>query len=68
MRRFLFNPAVLSSVFAVVPLIKSTATQRRRWKIVLMYIAWGIGIAVAIASVLDDIDEARDEELGILTK
>ncbi|MGO2110149.1 MAG: hypothetical protein ACTH31_00885 [Pseudoclavibacter sp.] len=65
MRKFLTNGAVLSSIFSVVPLIRQTATQRRKWKLTLMWIAWGIGVAVAIASVLDDIDEAREAELEL---
>lgn len=63
MRKFITNGAVLSSIFAIVPLIKNTATQRRNWKVILMWVAWGLGIAIAIASVLDDIDEAREAEL-----
>ncbi|GGA64538.1 hypothetical protein GCM10011490_13970 [Pseudoclavibacter endophyticus] len=63
MRKFITNGAVLSSVFAIVPLLRQTATQRRKWKVALMWLAWGVGVAVAVASVLDDIDEAREAEL-----
>lgn len=62
MRKFLTNGAVVSAVLAVVPLIRQTASQRRRWKTVLMWAAWAIGVAVAVASVLDDVDEAREAE------
>lgn len=68
MRKFLTSGAMLSSVFAVVPLIRQTATERRRWKIALLWIAWGLGVAVAVATVLDDIDEARDAELELSGK
>lgn len=65
MRKFLTNGALISSVIGVIPLIRQTATQRRKWKVALMWIAWGINVAVAIASVLDDIDDARDSELEL---
>lgn len=68
MRKFLTSGALLSSVFSVVPLIRQTSTERRRWKIVLLWVAWGIGVAVAVASVLDDIDEARENELELTGK
>lgn len=68
MRKFLTNGALLSSVFAVVPVIRQTTTERRRWKVALLWIAWGIGVAVAVASVLDDIDDAREAELELTGK
>ena len=63
MRKFITNGAVLSAVFGIVPLVKQTATQRRRWRTVLMWISWGVTVAIAVAGVLDDIDEAREREL-----
>lgn len=68
MRKFITNGAVLSAVFAIIPLIRQSATQRRRWKTGLMWLAWGIGVAVAVASVLDDIDEAREVEFELTRK
>lgn len=64
MRKFLTNGALLSAVFSVVPLLRRSSTERRRWKIVLLWVAWGISVALAVATVLDDIDEARERELG----
>ncbi|KAB1659520.1 aminoacyl-histidine dipeptidase [Pseudoclavibacter chungangensis] len=60
MRKFLMNGAVLSSIFAVVPVIRRTSTSHRRWAVALLWIGWGIGVAVAIAGVLDDADDEHD--------
>ena len=68
MRKFLTNGAILSAVFSIVPLIKQTATQRRKWTVILMWIAWAISVAVAVSTVLDDIDDAREAELEIVRK
>lgn len=65
MRKFLTNGAVISAVFGIVPLIRAASTQRRRWKVALMWVSWGISVAVAIATVLDDIDDAREAELEL---
>ena len=60
MRKFIFNFSVLSSLFGAVGLAKSTAQGPRDWRLILLWIAWGINVAIAVGTV---IEETRDGEL-----
>lgn len=63
MRKFFTNGALVSSIFGIVGVIRQSSTERRKWKVALLWLAWGIGVAIAVAGVLDARDEAREREL-----
>jgi len=60
MRKFIFNFSVLSALFGAVGLTKSTAQGPRDWRLILLWIAWGINVAIAVGTV---VEETRDQEL-----
>ena len=60
MRKFIFNFSVLSSLFGAVGLAKSTASGPRDWRLALLWVAWGINVAIAVGTV---IEQNKDHEL-----
>jgi hypothetical protein len=60
MRKYLFSGAVLSSILGGVGIIRATAAGPRDWRLLLMWIAWGASLAIAIGTVAD---ESKREEL-----
>jgi hypothetical protein len=59
-RKFIFNFSVLSALFGAVGLAKTTTQGPRDWKLILMWIAWGINVAIAVGSVAE---QAKNDEL-----
>ena len=59
-RKFIFNFTVLSTLFGAVGLAKTTATGPRDWRLILMWIAWGLNVAIAVGTVAE---RAKDDEL-----
>lgn len=60
MRKFIFNFSVLSALFGAVGLVRTTTTGPRDWRLILMWIAWGINVAIAVGTVAE---KAKDQEL-----
>ncbi|MBN9605045.1 MAG: hypothetical protein J0G30_00330 [Actinomycetales bacterium] len=60
MRKFLFNTSVLSAVFGVIGIARTTASGPRDWRLVLMWIGWATNVAIAVGTVIED---SRADEL-----
>ncbi len=60
MRKFIFNFSVLSALFGAVGLAKTTSSGPRDWKLLLMWISWGINVAIAVGTVAE---QAKNNEL-----
>ena len=60
MRKYVFNTSVLSSVFGILGLAKTTKNGPRDWRLVLLWLAWGIGVAIAVGTVIEKNKEAED--------
>lgn len=60
MRKYLFNGAIIGSIFHGIGTLKSTASGPRDWRLVLTWVAWGATLAVAVGTV---VIENRKEEL-----
>lgn len=54
MRKYLLNGAILSSVFGAVGVIKTSKDGPRDWRLALMWISWGISVAIAVGTVIED--------------
>ena len=61
MRKFLTNGAILSSVFGIVGVVRQTSMETKRWRAVLVWLAWGISTALAISAVMDDANQKKLE-------
>ena len=62
MRRFLLNFGVLSSLVGAVGVTKQTISGPRDWRLILMWIAWVIGVALAVGTVIENSREADELE------
>lgn len=62
MRKFIFNFSVLSALFGAVGLARTTTAGPRDWKLVLMWVSWGINVAIAIGTVAEQAKEGELEE------
>ncbi len=64
MRKYLFSGTLLSAVFGGWGVLQTTRqSPRRDWKLVLMWISWGLSVAIAVGTVIDrsrDADELED--------
>ena len=60
MRKFLFNTSVLSAAFGVFGLVQATRKQPRDWRLALMWVSWGLTVAIAVGTVIQD---AKQDEL-----
>lgn len=62
MRKFIFNFSVLSALFGAVGLARATAQGPRDWRLILMWIGWGINVAIAVGAVAEQAKEHELEE------
>lgn len=59
MRKLLFNASVLGAVFGGFTAVRATLRGPRDWRLILVWLGWGISVALAVADVLA---EAKEEE------
>ncbi len=62
MRKYILNSSIISSVIGAVGVVQTTRKGPRDWRLILMWVSWGITVALAIGSVLQQDEDAR--ELG----
>lgn len=62
MRRFIFNTGILSAVFGVWGVVRATRKGPRDWRLVLMWISWGLTMALAVGAVVEQSREERQLE------
>lgn len=60
MRKFIFNTSVLSSLFGAVGVVQASRKGPRDWRLILMWIAWGCSVAIAVGTV---VEESKNKEL-----
>lgn len=63
MRKYLLNGAILSAVASVVPAVKTTQESKSTLRIIATWVTVAATIALAVAAVREQADEARLEEL-----
>lgn len=61
-RRFIFNTSILSAVFGVWGVVQATRKGPRDWRLVLMWIGWGIAVAIAVGTVIEQSRERQELE------
>lgn len=54
MRRFIFNTSILSALFSGFGVVKATRSGPRDWRLILMWISWGLAVAIAVGTVVQD--------------
>lgn len=62
MRKYLFSGSMLSAVFGGWGTLQTTRKGPRDWRLILMWISWGLSIAIAVGTVLQNEREANELE------
>jgi len=60
MRKFLFNGTLLSAIAGGWGTFQATRQGPRDWRLILMWISWGLAVAIAVGTVIKDADESYD--------
>lgn len=64
MRKFLFNASVLGALFGGISALRATLRGPRDWRLILVWLGWGIAVTLAVADVVAESKEAEaDAEL-----
>ncbi|MCU1479025.1 MAG: hypothetical protein JWQ64_3718 [Subtercola sp.] len=62
MRKYIFNTSIIGAVASGFAVIQTTRKGPRDWRLLLMWVSWGLTIALAVGSVLQDDRDARELE------
>jgi hypothetical protein len=62
-RKFILNPGFLAALASGIGVVKMTREGPRDWRLGLLWASWGIGVALAVGSVIDEDKRVRAEEL-----
>ncbi len=54
MRKFLFNGSMISAIFGAWGVIQTTRRGPRDWRLALMWVSWGISVAIAVGTVVQE--------------
>jgi hypothetical protein len=60
MRKYILNVGVLSAVFSLFGLTRTTISGPRDWRLVLLWISALAGIGLAVGTVIEKNKEAED--------
>lgn len=63
MRKYLLNVGVLSALAGAVGIAKATQEAPKDWRTYLLWASWGIGVALAVGTVVQKDRQVRLEEL-----
>ena len=61
MRKFIFNTSVIGAVFGIFGVVQATRRGPRDWRLLLAWISWGLTVAIAVGTVVEDA-KARELE------
>ena len=62
MRKYIFSGTVVSALFGGVSTVQATRNGPRDWRLIAMWVSWGLSVAVAVGTV---IEESRDNSLSL---
>ena len=62
MRRFIFNTSILSALFGVWGVAQATRKGPRDWRLILMWVSWGLTVAIAVGTVITEANASRELE------
>lgn len=66
MRKFLFNGAILSAAVHAVSVINTTRKGPRDWRLALMWASWGISVAIAVGTIIEDQKKIGDPAFQLI--
>jgi len=63
LRKFIFSGTMLSAVVGGWGVLQTTRKGPRDWRLILMWVSWGLSVAIAVGTVIQqahDADELED--------
>ncbi len=60
MRKYLFNKQMISAVLSGVSTLKIAKAGPRDWRLGLLAVIWGLGVAVTVGTIAIEAREAKD--------
>lgn len=54
MRKYLFNGSIISAAVSAVSVINATRKGPHDWRLALMWASWGISVAIAVGTIIED--------------
>jgi hypothetical protein len=65
MRKYIFNTAMFGVLFGGVSAARQTIKGPRNWRTILMWIGWGISVAIAVGEIQEEArEQAELDEYG----
>jgi hypothetical protein len=65
MRKYIFNTAMLGVLFGGVSAARQTIKGPRNWRTILVWIGWGISVAIAVGEIQEQArEQAELDEYG----
>lgn len=62
MRKYLFSRTLLSAVFGGWGILQTTRKGPKDWRLLLMWISWGLSVAIAVGTVIEKSHDAEQLE------
>jgi hypothetical protein len=62
MRKYILSSSVLGAVFGAAGIVKQTTSGPRDWRLILLWVAWGINVTLAVTAVADAAKQAELEQ------
>lgn len=62
LRKFIFNTTLLSAILGGWSTVQATRRGPRDWRLILMWISWGLTVAIAIGTVIKQSQDANELE------
>lgn len=62
LRKFIFNTTLLSAILGGWSTVQATRRGPRDWRLILMWISWGLTVAIAVGTVIKQSQDANELE------
>jgi len=63
MRKFMFSGTVLSALFGGLSTVQASRKGPHDWRLALMWISWGLTVAIAVGTVIKESENAPLDQL-----
>ncbi|WP_291055113.1 hypothetical protein [Herbiconiux sp.] len=62
MRKYILNSSIIGAVIGGVSAVQATRKGPRDWRLILLWVSWAITVALAVGSVMQNDEDARELE------
>lgn len=61
LRKYVFNPTVVSAVLGIVPVLRATRKRPSGVRVAVIWLAWAAGVVLAVATTKEDSTARRSQ-------